>query len=199
MSNDAFAPPESDLEIASQGPEVVDKFYVVSMPKFITLYVVTLGLYSVFWFYMNWRNYRQATGWHMWPIARAIFSIFFAHSLFSEISEELRLKKIEYKWMAMLWATVYVLFTIVSNIFDRFVDQEAELAAIDFVAFVFWPVIMLSLARAQVAINISQDDPKGARNSQFTVYNFLWIALGAFVLLALAVGFADVFGLLDSL
>jgi hypothetical protein len=135
----------------------------------------------------------------MWPIARAIFSIFFAHSLFSEISEELRLKKIEYKWMAMLWATVYVLFTIVSNIFDRFVDQEAELAAIDFVAFVFWPVIMLSLARAQVAINISQDDPKGARNSQFTVYNFLWIALGAFVLLALAVGFADVFGLLDSL
>ena len=177
MSNDAYAPPAAELETETLHVTIADKFYVVSPLKFFVLYIGTFGVYSLFWFYMNWRQYKIATGEKMWPVARAIFSIFFTHSLFAEVVEELRLKEIKYEWAASTWATVYVLLSLVSHIIDRIAAEQTSYTIADAVVLACAPVILLSIYRAQKAINISQGDPKGASNSRFTIYNFIWLFL----------------------
>jgi hypothetical protein len=59
------------------------EFYAVSQKKFLIMYIGTLGLYSVYWFYKHWSLYKKSENEEMWPIMRSIFQIFFTHSLFS--------------------------------------------------------------------------------------------------------------------
>ena len=64
MSDQPYKPPEADLELA---PQDRPGFYVVSKTKFVVLFLATLGVYAVFWFYRNWRMYREHTGQKLWP------------------------------------------------------------------------------------------------------------------------------------
>ena len=60
----------ADLEIEAP------KFYVVSTLKFWVMMITTLGIYRVYWSYKHWALYKAKTGQSMWPVMRAIFSIF---------------------------------------------------------------------------------------------------------------------------
>ena len=79
-----YAPPASEIRGESPaGALQAHTFYVVSIPKFCVLYVATFGVYGLYWFYMHWQRYRRGHGQHesIWPVPRALFSIFFTHAL----------------------------------------------------------------------------------------------------------------------
>ncbi len=92
-------------------------FYVVSPKKFTVMYVGTLGFYGFYWMYKNWSIYRVASGEKIWPIARAIFFIFFLHSLCSKVTQSESLSSQADLPKVLEWdATKYVLLSILGQI-----------------------------------------------------------------------------------
>ncbi len=160
-------------------PDVkTNDFYVVSKLKFSVLFLATVGLYLIYWFYINWRNYRDATGANVIPPLRSVFYIFFTHSLFNKIDSVLKNNKIEYSWSPRILATLFVVLSIVSNLLDRLSFKEIGSPLTDILSLVMLPFMLLIILKAQDAINFSQNDREGSSNSHFTLYNSLWVVLG---------------------
>lgn len=177
MENNAYQPPQSDLLREDQKSS--NQFYLVSKKKLTILFVATLGLYGIYWFYVNWRNQRDYNEAKVIPFLRAIFYIFFTHSLFEIIEKAAKLKDHTYRWASQSQATAYILLAIVSNAADRISTKEVGSPYSDFVSVLILPFMLIILRNAQDAINLSQDDPEGLTNSKMTAYNYIWIVLGA--------------------
>lgn len=58
---------------------------IISLNKFIFLSFISFGTYEIWWIYKSWKFFKQKDELDINPIARALFSIFFLHSLFNEI------------------------------------------------------------------------------------------------------------------
>lgn len=174
MESNPYAPPQADLESPGSGP----MFYVVSTRKFTFLFFATLGLYSIYWFFKNWFLYKCETGEKIWPVPRAIFSIFFAHSLFSKVQDKLIRNNIRFYWDPSTMATLYVVVSIVSNVLDRMSAKDIGSPYTDIFSLVVLPVLYYTLLVPQKAINHAENDPSGSSNSRLTFINYLWIAIG---------------------
>ena len=193
MTDNIYSPPQSELL-----PEATaDEFYIVSKSKLAILYMATLVLYGIYWFYINWRNYRVATGAKARPVLRAIFSIFFTHALFREVDENLKKNKMDYLWSPSLNASLFVSLSIATNILDRLAFKEIGSPVTDIISLLILPVSLAFLLNAQEAINLCQNDPKGLANNQFTVFNWLWIGLGLLLWVLTGFGLADMLGLIS--
>lgn len=172
---------EITLGSAQQTPPATTEqheFYVVSPTKFLTLFIGTFGFYEIYWFYKNWQLHKIKHNLKIWPIPRAIFSIFFAHSLFREVDQQLKKSKKKHAWKASLMATVYVLCTMIGRFIDRFIPDDTDNPYALMFIFSFTIPVGYSLFSAQKTINISQNDPKGLSNSKFTWANIVWLILG---------------------
>jgi hypothetical protein len=73
----------------------IDTQRVMSMNKFIFLSIISLGLYEIWWMYKAWKFYQQKEKLDILPGARALFSIFFMHSLYSKILTSAKSKGFE--------------------------------------------------------------------------------------------------------
>jgi hypothetical protein len=177
MTINIYQTPES--EVAHQDSKLAAEFYIVSPHKFIVLFVVTMGLYSVYWFYKNWQRYLLHSGEAGWPVMRAIFSIFFTHSLFENINYRLQDEKRSFNWSPGILATIYVIAAITERIGDKLDDKDIGSPYTLIISFLAIPVIALVLYRAQLAINLACNDSAGHSNSNFTGLNILWIVLGS--------------------
>ncbi|MDF5810315.1 hypothetical protein P4123_30975 [Pseudomonas aeruginosa] len=56
-------------------------FFVTSLGKMSVLFLVTLGLYGVYWMYKHWKAQQPQMERRISPVWRAIFGIFFFHAL----------------------------------------------------------------------------------------------------------------------
>ncbi|MBV8635486.1 MAG: hypothetical protein JO002_13415 [Burkholderiaceae bacterium] len=190
MSN-IYSPPTANLDDEPGASESNDNFYVVAPLKFWLLFVLTLGFYQVYWFYKNWSRYKARTHDDIWPVMRGIFTIFFTHSLFREIDAALVAEEREHSWDPGLLATGYVIATIVNRILDRTPDSMDKVV-LPIELFIMLPLVGYLLYRAQVAINIACGDPTGASNAKLTWANYLWMILGAaLIVLGLIGTFVD--------
>lgn len=171
MQDNIYAVPESSLHTINDLP-VIQEFYVVSKLKFFLLFFCTMGIYGFYWNYRNWKQYKIANNEDMWPVARAIFSIFFTHSLYGIIDMRAVEKDSSYKWSPNLWATLVVVSILADNISGRVSGNEVLVnlfIVINLIARVFF------VFQAQKAANVACGDPNGKSNSQFSFLNFLWI------------------------
>ena len=175
MESNPYAAPLAELEEPSN---IEPTFYVVGIRKFSILFVSTLGFYSIYWFYANWKGYKEKYSEKIWPIARAIFSIFFAHSLFSKVQEKLDAEKQEYEWSPGSLATIYVVLTIAGNVVDRLSMKEIWSPNSDILSLVLVLPLFYTVLVAQRAINYSEGDTEGASNNTLTWVNYLWVLLG---------------------
>ena len=166
-------------------------FYVVSTRKLLLLHFFTVGVYPLYWFYKNWSLYSKNAGKKMLPVMRAIFSIFFAHSLFALLESKSAERNDSYKWSCTAAATVYVIFTIVGNIADRLAYRAVGEPLTDFIGILVLPVIAWSLYKAQLAANIACNDPDGARNNELNALNYLWLFLGSLLWILIGIGLYD--------
>lgn len=176
MHDNIYAPPSADVENQQDGKAY--RFYVVSKNKFIVLFVITLGIYSIYWFYKNWHLYKPYTEERVWPVPRAIFNVLFTHSLFREINTHLLREKPDYHWDYNREATIYVLFSIIAHISGNFPEDSTYAAYLYFFSIICLFVALFPCLKAQMAINTLYGDPSGSSNSRFSFGNIAVIILG---------------------
>ncbi len=61
------------------------KIELTTTNRFILFFVLSLGIYGAWWMYKQWVFFRDDERLDIWPAARAIFGIFFIHTLFEKI------------------------------------------------------------------------------------------------------------------
>ncbi len=184
MESNPYAAPQAHLETPL---EQQSTFYVVGIAKFSILFIATFGLYVIYWFYANWKGYKEHTKENLWPIARGIFSIFFAHSLFAKVQDKIDAENRDYKWSPGALATAYVIFAVASNVLDRMSMREVWSPFSDVLSIVMVIPLFFTVLAAQKAVNFAEGDVAGTANSTLTWANYIWVAIG--VLWWLLVGF----------
>ena len=177
MSTNVYQAPHANLVIETDTDDQM--FYIVQPKKFWVLFISTLGLYGIYWFYKNWALYKDATQGSLWPVPRAIFSIFFTHSLFRNINKELEEKEPDANWGHAGLATFYVVITLFERVADKFVAQPLGDTASTLLTLISIPVTAWIFYQAQLKINIVCDAVGGEDNANFTPANIVWIVLGS--------------------
>ncbi len=194
METDIYRAPEAELQTATEMTK--QEFYVVSKTKFVVLFFVTVGIYSIYWFYCHWKQHKRASGESMLPVMRAIFSIFFTHSLFYTIQSRIEESGEDHKWHPSILATIYVLVSVVGGTCDVVSGAFPELPILGLVNFSTLPLVGWVLYEAQKAANIACGDAEAKSNAEFTLANYIWILLGVFVWALTLLGIYEIiFGL----
>lgn len=171
-----YAPPQAEVrEIEAAAG---DPFYVVARGKFLLLYFATIGLYQVYWFYRHWAAQRRHRGTRTVPVLRALFAIFFTHSLFQRIDASLDADGQAVRWHPRWAATAFVLLSLLSYVLSQLVGKSIGWPVTDVLNLLIIVPVAWPLWIAQRAANLACADPAGARNAALTVPNGLWLALG---------------------
>lgn len=171
-NNNIYAPPQSELNSNSNQ----SIFFPSSTKKLLILYFATFGLYNIYWFYKHWIYQKPYMENNIWPIPRAIFSIFFTHSLFKRIAQKIPENKEQFKYSVL--ATIYIFASILTNLIDRISAQSNHFGIMDIVSFAFLALAAYPLYMAQYFANKANNDPQGNLNNKLSIYNYIFIALG---------------------
>lgn len=159
-------------------------FYIVSPRKFTILFLATLGGYQLYWFYKNWRCFKDQMpaasefGTTIWPVPRALFSIFFVHALFRAVKGHAPGIPAVAAWRQSAHATALVILIIVSNVLTRVANHFADYFWINAASLIILIPVMFTMRGAQDMVNAACGDPDGAGNANLTGANYAWIALG---------------------
>ncbi len=182
-AHDPYLAPREEVS-PPPAPGAPPPFYLVSPTKFSLLFWSTMGLYDLYWQYKNWSLYREARGGGGLPVLRALFSIFFAPSLFHHIAREARQAGVAGTFHPSWLAVVYVLGTLASNL-SSVVDDPG------WAGWWVWAGSLLvmvpvwwSLSRCQRRINAVLGDEAGAGNRRLTWANGIWMGLGGLLWLS---------------
>lgn len=185
-----YAPPDARIaEVVANGEAAIaPPFYVVSSHKFLLLFFGTVGIYSVYWFWRHWKLHKIDKKLDIWPVPRAIFQIFFAHSLNREVDYLIQRKRLRFDWSPGGLATLFVVASLVSGVADRLSWNGIGSPISDLVSLATLLPVGYCLLRTQQAANLACDDPAGDTNRRLTVANYVWLAVGALWWLLVAVG-----------
>lgn len=187
--------PTLDAYTGNYAALVEPPFYVVSLKKMATLFIATLGMYAVYWFYKNWSNYKYfASSTYIvdrsiWPVPRAMFSIFFVHALFREIKLYGRDKAEVVEWESKSQATKLVVTMIIAQLLDRLSLRGVGTPFTDVASLLILVPLVAQYLNVQQLINTACDDPGGKSNSEFTKANYAWIVLGIIMWILIVIGF----------
>lgn len=159
-------------------------FFIVSTNKLTVMYWLTFELYFFYWAYKNWKTYQAATNTIIFPLTRTFLGIFFMHSLFRKIDQQLKRHEKPYRWSPRLLASGLV-FSCILTIYPFLAPYGAG-------AQYLFPLItailnFYCLLKAQAAINHLENDPEGLQNPNITIPNCVWIASLGFGLLLLVI------------
>lgn len=184
MMSDSFAPAADEVQLSAG--EDRNLFYVVSKRKLAILFLATMGLYSIYWFYKNWDQYRDNTpyaseGGAIWPVMRAIFSVFFIHSLFRKIKESAPAAPLLAQWSTNAHAWTMIALLMVSNLLDRLSARGIGSPETDLLSLLILLPLLSSFSKAQAMVNISCGDPDGTTNGKLTKANWAWMVAGGLV------------------
>jgi hypothetical protein len=192
-----YTPPKS-LQISAEDEAKSPDLYVVSLKKFTILYLATLGVYKIYWLYKNWSLFREATGERLWPVARAIFSIFYIHALFRAVTRRLGDANPSVNWNPQWQATLLVLLIAIASVGDRLAAKSIGSPFTDLISILLLVPICLLMRKAQKMINLACRDEAGAGNDKLSAANYAWIALGACFWTLLIIGLLIIFGLVKG-
>ncbi len=195
--NEPDAKTETDLDQANNQTKPVDEnetpFFPVSEAKLITLYILSFGLYGIYWFQQNWKRQQPMMDKKIYPVWRAIFSIFFTHSLFKRIDQQAVHLPQQHKFNANALATFFVAAIVVSNVIDRLSINTDMAQSITNTILIITSVVLFlfsayPLAKVQTTINRINNDMLGYLNHKYSVWNYVLIILGTVSWLMLAMG-----------
>jgi hypothetical protein len=171
----AYQAPEAELLVKESGTS--PQFFPVSLTKLNVMYIVTFGMYTVIWFFQNWKLQEPKMEKKIRPVWRAIFSIFYTHSLFKRIHEKSEEKGME-NWAHSSLATIFVIFVLLSSIGDKITDKIESLSFLAPFVLLLTFVCLYSLYQTQKVVNVLNDDVEGKLNGNFTAANIFFIVLG---------------------
>ncbi|MBF0279456.1 MAG: hypothetical protein HQM13_16785 [SAR324 cluster bacterium] len=169
------SPPETNSKSPQEEMEDLTYFHV-SLTKLVVMGILTAGIYELYWHYRNWSHLRFRDRRNIKPVWRAVFSLIFAYSLFSQIKSDAISKRLEVDWSALLLFTLYLILGLFS------------FAPLPFGAISLLGVLPTVLA--QKTINqILESEKKYTPNTEFSQFNILWIGFGLFIM---SIGFLGV-------
>ena len=174
-----YAAPAAPLEVAAPiGHAAEAPFFAVGGLKLAVMSLVTMGFYEVYWMYKHWRAIRDREGISIMPVLRAIFAIFFIHSLFVRFRDyEIDGAPGPAAGLAAGGLAVgWIIFSLLWKL-------PGPGWAASMVTFAF-------LLPAQAAANrvIAAAAPAAPRNERFTAWNWVGIVLGTPMLLSALYG-----------
>ena len=178
MINNIYKTPEAALEVELTTSDEEIVFFPSSNKKLLVLFFSTLGLYCVYWFYKHWAYQNARMDKKILPAIRSVFNIFFTHSLFSRISAAAKAKGIRTNIHFSGLATLYVIAQIASSLIDSASNKTDYVGLLDYASIAILLVVVYPLYAVQKVANQINGDPEGELNSQFSVYNYLFIVLG---------------------
>lgn len=169
------------------------EFFPVSEGKLITLYILSFGLYGIYWFYKNWKLQQSKIDKKIFPVLRAVFSIFFTHSLFNRINNSAGNLPQKHRFNANILATIFVGAIIFSNIIDPVslntsLLEDLPSSGIFITSLIIFLLSAYPLVVVQATVNRINNDMLGYLNHKYSLWNYLLIVLGALFWLMLALG-----------
>ena len=195
--NEPDARSETDFESSDIQTKPADEnetpFFPVSEGKLITLYLLSFGLYGIYWFQQNWKRQQPMMDKKIYPVWRGIFSIFFTHSLFKRIDQQAVHLPQQHKFNANILASFFVVAIIVSNVVDHLPIKTDIAQSITNTTLIITSVVLFlfsayPLAKVQATINRINNDMLGYLNHRYSVWNYVLIILGTVSWLMLALG-----------
>ena len=179
--------PVSDVNrLLGLGPS---ELYVVSVTKFVVLYLLTGGGYIVYWSYRNWATYKERVGADILPLVRAVLWPFFILDLFDKIQNGLELAGRQCRWHPEPRALLIMLMVMISTLFAMFFDSPDDAGVVFIANALLITVSVFLFVGAQRANNLLAADSLGCSNCSFSVSNVVWALIGvvSVVLLAFSV------------
>ncbi|WP_080054878.1 DUF4234 domain-containing protein [Spirosoma aerolatum] len=112
--------------------------YMKSQPvwAFCLLSFFTFGIYTIYWFYKNWAFFRDVYNWDIYPFWRAIFNIFFVHTLLEHIND-VAVEKGHPGISSNGYATGFVILAVAQRMLDRVSPDSLALMALFVPPFLF--------------------------------------------------------------
>jgi len=151
-------------------------FFPVSESKLFWMYLLSFGLYAIYWFYKNWKLQQPRMQKRINAPLRSLFFIFFTHALFRRIQGSARDTAGGYRFVGSIHATLFVLLSLAVNVLS-FLSGDT-LSAHDFYMLVLLFLSALPLQQAQAAINHIIGDPLGLHNSGYGLVNIVIMVCG---------------------
>lgn len=158
----------------------IENYLAVGLGKFLLLNLATFGLYSIIWWYLNWRGLdnkptQQSTfAYRLMLICKALLSPIFCVSLFNRVGKSAERDGIRFHWDPLVLGIVYISCYLVLLFF--------ALGLIDhFFCLFFGFFASLSLIPIQMTINSLQQkiNPQQLPNQSLTPLNLLAMAVGS--------------------
>lgn len=135
--------------------------------KFIILYLMSLGLYAVWWMYKSWKFFQEKEEPNMMPAARAIFALFFAYSLFERILKYAKQNDYQSTYNSALLFIGFLILNMCGNLPD-------PLYLISFFSFIF----LIPQVRALNFAIMNSDDYDGEEVDRYSARQMAIVAFG---------------------
>lgn len=175
---DDFEPIAESLKETTTETMPTQQFYVVSLNKFLVLFMGSAGLYMTYWFYKQWACYKAAHNGPEWPVLRGVFSVFFVPSLFGKLTA-LYEKKSGKKSGALKTATnLFIVVAVINFVSSNIPVNDETGVYLALVNLFTTPLFCWFCYQAQWFANYVCDDPTGNSNKDYSSANSLWLGVG---------------------
>ena len=177
---------ESEVNIKENTADTA--YFSVSLSKFRNMYLLTFSFYCIYWFYKQWQLQNKYSSPNVMPIARAIFALFFTHSLVGRVKCSMENKNVSGSKSLSLYATAFVILIILSNVFSKMAGTGEYPYYFDFIWVVFLYFSSFPLIEIQDNINALKGDPLGKKNSNYTWQNVVIMITGGMIWVLFIIG-----------
>ena len=180
MSQNPYAPPRAAVldidppgEVATEPP-----FFAVSVTKLAVMNLCTFTVYELYWFYKNWQRIAEREREPFWPVARAIFAVFYCYPCFARMRDHEGTVELGSRLYALPLAIAFIVASLTWRLPEPY-DWFSRAAF----------VLTLPVQHHVNQLN-GLVTPDHHRNSRFTAWN--WVAIlvgGPLMLLTIADAF----------
>ena len=143
--------------------------------------IATAGIYYVYWGFRHYQTLRMKSGESLWPIARAIFMIFFYHDLYRRFAAQAASRDKNFTFNHSQYATASVIVVLVNSVCGQLSSRGFGEPITNFLPLLLIFAQAYLMAAAQSVANFATDDEHGSSNANFTALNVLWMLIGALI------------------
>ena len=132
---DVVVPEITTIPESPPVPALEPWLLTLPIPRFIGLSLVSFSLFDAYWMYRNWQVLKQRDRLDVWPLARAIFGVFYCHRLFQRIhADPYGRRAAAPEFVPGRLATMWIVLMFAANAVARFPG--------------FWPLVIASMMPA---------------------------------------------------
>lgn len=167
------------------------EFFSITTTRLAVLSIITFGVYEIYWFYRNWRAVKNGEKLNIQPFWRAVFSIFFCHSLFKKILQSAKKYGFTNRYSPGLLAILYIILILLGNGMGNGMGR-ADISNFGFD--VLWLLVSIStiipLISIQKAINFNNSKITGNSgvDGKFSKGEVVLIIIGSIFFLLVILG-----------